>query len=223
MHFTNVLEIMSDAESGGLESTLKAVMVAEKGEASVVPKAKKARKPYEWTEKRATAFQKMRDGLAMKVQVAQELKKEKKDAEKKDIKDRIAKIMNAGKRAKSSKVDSGSSSEDVESVAPVKSRKSSVAVSDSSSDGEDKCHTTSKVLKEAARAYKESQKVGKLKRKEKEVYVKESDSEESDSEEESFELASAKQKQHYRDTKVKIGKAQRSTRTLNALDNYILL
>jgi hypothetical protein len=46
---------------------------------------------------------------------------------------------------------------------------------------------------------------------------------ESESEEESFEVASNKQKQHYRDAKVNIGKAQRSTRTLQALDNYILL
>lgn len=212
---------MTDKDEAVLEKQLSSVMSAVSSKEEAAPAAKKARKPYEWTEKRAEAFQKMRDGLALKVEVAHQLKKEKKESEKKDIKERIAKIMNTAKKSKSKKREESSSEEE-----DGKCKLKKMASSDSESEEDSRLVARKQSRKVAAPVYddRRSSKNSK-KRKEKEVVVvEESESEEdSSSEEENFELASAKQKQHYRDTKVKLGKAQRSTKTLNALDNYILL
>jgi hypothetical protein len=214
---------MTEKEEAVFEKELSSVLTkaAVKEEAASAPK--KARKAYEWTEKRAEAFQKMRDGLALKVEVASQLKREKKEMEKKDIKERIAKIMNSAKKTKTKKMDSSSEEEE---KPDRRARDMHMNSSESESEQDSKLmirkhsHKGKGADREEPRKSKNSSK-----RKEKEAVI-ESDSESaqsSSSEEENFELASAKQKQHYRDAKIKIGKAQKSTRTLNALDNYILL
>jgi hypothetical protein len=215
---------MTEKEEAVFEKQLSSVLSQAAGKEEVASAPKKARKAYEWTEKRAEAFQKMRDGLALKVEVASQLKREKKEMEKKDIKERIAKIMNSAKKTKTKKMDSSSEEEEK----PVKSGGGGVHMNSSESESEEDAklmirkhsHKSKSVVREEPRKSKSSSK-----RKEKvPVEVSDSESEQhSSSEEESFELASAKQKQHYRDAKVKLGKVQKSTRTLNALDNYILL
>jgi hypothetical protein len=219
---------MTDKEEGVSEEKLSAIIKAVDSKSEGEPKAKKARKPYEWTEKRAEAFQKMRDGLALKVEVAQQLKKEKKELEKKDIKERIAKIMNSAQKEEQSTKRRKGRKEPETSDSEQEMEKGSV-----SSDSEEeerqlilrkqRSKTPVKLTKHELKEQKREGDRSRSKRKEKERYIEESDSGSSESEEESFEIASAKQKQHYRDAKVNLGKVQKSTRTLNALDNYILL
>ena len=63
-------------------------------------KAKKARKPFEWTDKRLEAFKKMREGLVTKNEISKELKAEKKKSEKDEIKKRIRDLMNTSSSSK---------------------------------------------------------------------------------------------------------------------------
>ena len=204
-----------------LEQQMKAFMEEANAKKEEAKTPVKAKKPYEWTEKRKEAFEKMRSGLAMKVEVTKQMKKEKRDSEKKDIKERIQKIMStSNKRTKAAPI--GSESEDGE-------------VSGSESTDSDKgehCHQKREFSKKESRAHthqmppqssKSSSKHNKRRSEQMVQMTQPSSESESESEEESFELASNKQKQHYRDAKVNIGKVQRSTRTLQARDNYILL
>lgn len=221
---------MTDKEEAVFEKQLSTLIATTEAKESAAPAAKKARKPYEWTEKRAEAFEKMRSGLAMKVEVTQQLKKEKRDLEKKAIKERIQKIMSTTKESsrseKATKRPKGKRREDSSSEEehiPMQQSSDEESQSEEELPPPRSSSSSKKHRQVEVKHPKKGQIEGKSKRKEKEVYVRESSSEESASEEESFEVASAKQKQHYRDSKLKLGKAQRSTRTLNALDNYILL
>ena len=207
---------MSSSEKEALESQIQSLMEEKGLEKEETEASKKAKKPYIWTEKRKAAFDKMRDGLAMKVEVTKQMKKEKRDLEKKDIKARIQKIMNPSSQKSSSRDKMVESSEEDKSESSASEEEEEVRPSKHS-----KRSAPAAPPKDRMTATSSSHSKGK-RRAEKEV-VKESESEESESEEESYEIASAKQKQHYRDSKLKIGKAQRSTNALNALDNYILL
>jgi hypothetical protein len=207
---------MSSSEKEALESQIQSLMEGKGLEKEETESSSKSKKPYVWTEKRKAAFDKMRDGLAMKVEVTKQMKKEKRDLEKKDIKARIQKIMNPSSQKSTSKKERMESSEEDKSESSASEEEEEVRPSKHS-----KRSAPAAAPKDRMTATSSSHSKGK-RRAEKEV-VKESESEESESEEESYEIASAKQKQHYRDSKLKIGKAQRSTNALNALDNYILL
>lgn len=204
-----------------LEQQMKSFMEEANAKKDEAKTSVKTKKPYEWTEKRKEAFDKMRSGLAMKVEVTKQMKKEKRESEKKDIKERIQKIMSTGNKK--------------QKAAPMESESEDGEASDSASSDSDKgehCHRKRETPKKESRAHthqmppqssKSSSKHNKRRSEQMVQMTQPSSESDSESEEESFEVASNKQKQHYRDAKVNIGKAQRSTRTLQALDNYILL
>lgn len=211
---------MSSSEKEALESQIQSLMEGKGLEKEEVESSSKSKKPYVWTEKRKAAFDKMRDGLAMKVEVTKQMKKEKRDLEKKDIKARIQKIMNpSNSSGGSSSAHKAHKKQDME----TSSEDECVSAASSSEEEERPRHKKNRSTSKE-RPIEKSVKSGREgKRKVEREVVKESESEESESEDESYEIASAKQKQHYRDSKLKIGKAQRSTNVLNALDKYILL
>lgn len=85
-------------------------------------KAKKDRKPFEWTEKRKMAFDKMRAGLELKNEIALKLKAEKQKSEKEEIKKRVREIMN-GQLSKEKEASSASSEDSEEEVKASKKLK----------------------------------------------------------------------------------------------------
>ena len=163
---------------------------------------KKARKKFEWTPKRLEAFNKMREGLETKNEIAKKLKEEKSKSEKDAIKKRVREIMNMSAAAKEMEKESGSDSseEESEEEKPVKSKH--------------------KTPKKAPKKEKEKKKRAK-------PVVEESESEEeeaaSSSEEEERVYLSKKQRERVADSKAKTGKAIKTAPLHNPWDNYILL
>ncbi len=169
-------------------------------------KAKKSRKPFEWTDKRLEAFKKMREGLETKNVIAKELKAEKKKSEKDEIKKRIRELMNTpslSKKVSSPPVDVSEDSEsDGEIVAPKAAKKQ--------------------------REKEKEQKVVKAKSKRSRTpppseVSSEEESESESSEEEERILMSKKQHQKLLHSKQTNGKAPRNAKVFNAMDNFILL
>jgi len=170
-------------------------------------KPKKSRKPYEWTEKRKEAFDKMRKGLEEKVELTKRLKEEKRKSEKEAIKAQVREIMASKKKSINPK---GEESE------------TSSFSSESESSEEEMPKPKKKVVKE---------KSNKKKPKRKQMEVEDNTtSEVSDSESESEEeayverrVSSQHQRQQVRRDKEVRGKAVRRAQFLNPLDQFILL
>lgn len=168
-------------------------------------KAKKTRKPFEWTEKRLEAFKKMREGLETKNVIAKELKAEKKKSEKDEIKKRIRDLMNNS----------------------ASSKKVASASSDESSESESDHKVVSKAAKNSRRKEKD-EKAAKPKAKRARTpppseASSEEESEPSSSEEEERVLMSKKQHQKLVQNKQSNGKTPRNAKVFNAMDNFILL
>lgn len=183
--------------------------VLESASIEIASSSKKPRKPYEWTEKRKQAFDKMRKGLEEKVMLTKRIKDEKKRSEKDAIKAKVKEIMNSKKGSiVTQESDSASSDSSSEEEAPVQRKKT-------------------KEQRQAVLA-KEEKKSSKRK-KVREVSSEEEQEEEVDSssEEEAPQRhqnhLSAKQHQHFMKSKVDRGKAVRSTPYVNPLDQFILL
>ena len=167
-----------------------------------VAEEKKPRKKFEWTPKRLEAFNKMREGLETKNEIAKKLKEEKSKSEKDAIKKRVREIMNMSAAAKEMEKESSSegSEEESEEEKPVK--------------------TKQKTPKKAPKKEKEKKKRAK-------PVVEESDSEEeeetSSSEEEERVYLNKKQRDRVAVSKAKTGKAIKTAPLHNPWDNYILL
>jgi hypothetical protein len=183
--------------------------VSENTSSEIASSSKKPRKPYEWTEKRKEAFDKMRKGLEEKVTLTKRIKDEKKRSEKEAIKAKVKEIMNSKKGAiVTQESDSASGDSSSEEEAPVRRKKT----------------------KEEKRVVlaKEEKKSSKRK-KAREVSSEEEQEASADSSSEEEAAAhhqnhlSTKQHQHFMKSKVDRGKAVRSTPFVNPLDQFILL
>ena len=100
---------------------------ANAAENEPVQTVKKTKRDYEWTPKRKEAFEKMREGLSKKVELTKQVKAEKKQAEKDDLKRRVREIMQRGgklENEESNDVDSGESEVDIPAPKEKKSAKS---------------------------------------------------------------------------------------------------
>lgn len=163
---------------------------------------KKARKKFEWTPKRLEAFNKMREGLETKNEIAKKLKEEKSKSEKDAIKKRVREIMNMSAAAKEIQNESDSDPSEEESEVEVKPKSKS---------------------KTPVKAPKKE----KTKKKRAKPVIEESESEEgeesSDSEEVERVYLSKKQRDRVAESKVKTGKASKTAPLHNPWDQYILL
>jgi len=168
-------------------------------------KAKKDRKPFQWTEKRKEAFEKMRAGLELKNEIALKLKQEKQKSEKEEIKKRVREIMN-GQVKKAKEVEVQESEDSDSSVeAPKKPKKTK----------KEKSHAKEPVKKE-----KKSRKAEKV--------VSESESEapsasEASSDEQERFVRSKKSIDRAAKNRVNTGKTQRTSTHYLASDRFILL
>ncbi len=169
---------------------------------SATKEEKKARKKFEWTPKRLEAFNKMREGLETKNEIAKKLKEEKSKTEKDAIKKRVREIMNMTAAAKEMQNASESEESEEESEVEVKTKSKS---------------------KTPVKAPKKE----KLKKKRAKPVVIESESEEEEessaSEEEERAFLSKKQRDRVAESKVKTGKASKTAPLHNPWDQYILL
>lgn len=176
------------------------------GNAKGSAKAKKDRKPFEWTEKRKAAFDKMRAGLELKNEIALKLKAEKQKTEKEEIKKRVREIMN-GQLSK----DKGASAESSEE-----------------SEEEIKSSKKTKKLKPDKKAPPKEEPRKEKKGRKAEKVVSESEEESADEEEESESeqekyVRSKKSVDRAQKHRVQTGKTQKtSTHYLNS-DRFILL
>ena len=168
-------------------------------------KAKKERKPFEWTDKRLEAFKKMREGLETKNVIAKELKAEKKKSEKDEIKKRIREIMSSSSKELKVKPSSADSSDESNSEAeePKKTSKKAVATEE----------RPKKASKKSKRAVVEVQD---------ESSSEEEASSESESEEERV-VMSNKQHERLKAQKQNKGKTSRTAVLFNPMDQFILL
>jgi hypothetical protein len=192
---------------------------------------KKPRKEFVWTEKRLEAFNKMREGLATKVEISKQLKEEKKIQEKEEIKKRVKAIME--KTALQS-------SEPKEAEQKKKKAKSKEIKESSASEEEVEFSTSEEEVKKPVKKQKEESKKDKKSRKQKpkrkqivEEVSEDSDSSEdassSDSENEMDFVHNQRQgsyshkqlKNHSRD-KIN-GKSARRAQFVNPMDRFILL
>ena len=163
---------------------------------------KKPRKKFEWTPKRLEAFNKMREGLETKNEIAKKLKEEKSKSEKDAIKKRVREIMNLSSAAKEMEEASASESSEEESE-------------------------EEKPVKKLSKATKKAPKKEKEKKKKRKPVVVESESseeeEESSDEEVSPAFLSKKQREKVTEMKAKTGKVNKTVPLHNPWDNYILL
>jgi len=169
-------------------------------------KAKKDRKPFEWTDKRKAAFDKMRAGLELKNEIALKLKAEKQKSEKEEIKKRVREIMN-GQVSKEKEASSTSSEESEEEVKASKKSKKSKP--------EKKV-----VIKEEPKKEKKSRKAEKVVVESEEESAGEE--EESESEQEKY-IRSKKSVDRAQKNRVETGKTQRTSTHYLASDRFILL
>ena len=172
-------------------------------------KRKKDRKPFQWTEKRKEAFDKMRAGLELKNEIALKLKQEKQKSEKDEIKKRVRDIMNG--HSKSEKEESANNSDESSDSEKETRKAGSNKKSKEKSKGE---------AKESKRKEKKSRKAEK--------YVSESESgeeneSESDSEEEEKFVRSKKSADKAQKGRVQTGKTQRTSTHYHNSDRFILL
>lgn len=164
-------------------------------------KSKKDRKPFQWTEKRKEAFDKMRAGLELKNEIALKLKQEKQKSEKDEIKKRVRAIMNG--HTKQEKEESAEESE-------------------SGSDQEQETRKAGSNKK----AKPEKKKEKKSRKAEKHVSESESGEEEeseSESDHEEKYVRTKKSADRAQKVRVKTGKTQRTSTLYNNSDRFILL
>lgn len=168
-------------------------------------KPKKNRKPFEWTEKRKEAFDKMRAGLELKNEIALKLKLEKQKKEKEEIKKRVREIMNGHKKKEEEEASEqeDTASDEEEMVKPKKVKKSK------------------KVTEKAPpKKEKKTRKAEKLPSSSEE----ESESEDEPSSEEEEKLVRSKKSvDRAQKTRVLTGKTQRTTQHYLNSDRFILL
>lgn len=191
---SNEPEIMNESNSTP-DAKIKEVKTTKSG---------KPKKPYEWTEKRTEAFEKMRQGLQDKVEITKRLKEEKKHAERNAIKVRVKQIMES-KKGPLKEYSESSSSESSEEEAPRAKKKSHVE------------------KREAIAAPALPLK----KRKEVIVEASSSDGESGSDSDTTFAAATPhytpKQHKHYQHSKLDRGKALKVAQFVSPLDKYILL